>query len=459
MRTPSKPDPALWRQSDVRDLLHRRDIPGLYAALKQAGIPQRRIAALTGQAQSEVSEILKGRKVLAYDVLARIADGLGIPRGYLGMGFSSAARSPVEAPGGAAPTGEDEDMKRRNLLNLGSAAVVSAISARAGVPPELSVPQWTPEPTPLSRHLGQADVESLRAVSEALQRLARTCGGMSGPLIGEARTREAWLAGMEPKGATDVRDAYFVALAELYLGAGWAAHDEGLADTAHRCLVRAMELAQAGRDPVTACRAAYYLGVAISEGGEDGLNDGLKWLQLAEGRLITDSGSDPRAAALQGWIRVDTANLYAALGARDMARRGLVMAQDSWAQALAGPAQYRPGPDDQADFAWVQALAERKLGKSEAAMARLDGVAEHWATTGDRRQCALWRVTGAEIHLANRDRAGLGLAERAVQAVADLDSSHRARQMLAGLTRVLRAHGEPGRELARLAATVAGAAA
>gem|GEM_PF-3114395 len=63
-----------------------RDISGVYRALQKAKVSQRHIASLTGQSQSEVSEILSGRIVHRYDVLARIADGLGIPREWMGLG-------------------------------------------------------------------------------------------------------------------------------------------------------------------------------------------------------------------------------------------------------------------------------------------------------------------------------------------------------------------------------------
>jgi transcriptional regulator with XRE-family HTH domain len=44
-------------------------------------VAQRRIAAITDQSQSEVSEIIAGRRVVvSYDVLVRISDGLGVPR-------------------------------------------------------------------------------------------------------------------------------------------------------------------------------------------------------------------------------------------------------------------------------------------------------------------------------------------------------------------------------------------
>jgi antitoxin component HigA of HigAB toxin-antitoxin module len=72
-------DPELYRRPDMRLVLAARDIGALYRALAEAGLTQRQIAQLTGQSQSEVSEILKGRQVIAYDVLERIAEGLGIP--------------------------------------------------------------------------------------------------------------------------------------------------------------------------------------------------------------------------------------------------------------------------------------------------------------------------------------------------------------------------------------------
>src|SRR3954464_11016232 len=91
--------PEVWDQQEMRDALARRDISSVYRLLRRHGVSQRQIAALTGQSQSEVSEILKGRQVMAYDVLARISDGLGIPRGYMGLAYDPAtATSMVGLP-------------------------------------------------------------------------------------------------------------------------------------------------------------------------------------------------------------------------------------------------------------------------------------------------------------------------------------------------------------------------
>ena len=87
-KKPTPPiDPALYRRDDVCPVLADRDIAALYLILKDEGVTQRQIAELTGQSQSEVSEILAGRKVLSYDLLVRIAEGLAVPRELMGLSY------------------------------------------------------------------------------------------------------------------------------------------------------------------------------------------------------------------------------------------------------------------------------------------------------------------------------------------------------------------------------------
>ena len=69
----------------ARRYLARRDMAGVFKVLRRYGVPQRRIAALTGQSQSEISEILGGRRVVSVEVIGRIVDGLGVPRGWIGL--------------------------------------------------------------------------------------------------------------------------------------------------------------------------------------------------------------------------------------------------------------------------------------------------------------------------------------------------------------------------------------
>src|SRR5262245_28400182 len=109
-------DPQLWDRPQLRGALARRDISEVYRLLGAAGVSQRQIAALTGQNQSEISDIAQGRQVQAYDLLARIADGLGIPRGYMGLAYTDTTA--YRLAGTTRTHSEDAWMERRNFLGL-----------------------------------------------------------------------------------------------------------------------------------------------------------------------------------------------------------------------------------------------------------------------------------------------------------------------------------------------------
>jgi transcriptional regulator with XRE-family HTH domain len=81
----------------MREAFARRDIGTVYTKLGHRGVSQRRIAALTGQSQSEISEIIAGRQVTSIALLERIADGLGVPRAWLGLGNGISAQTPTAA--------------------------------------------------------------------------------------------------------------------------------------------------------------------------------------------------------------------------------------------------------------------------------------------------------------------------------------------------------------------------
>lgn len=108
----TSPEPGLWEQPSVRAILAVHDIAALFRLLGQEGFSQRRIAALVGMSQSEISEIIgssnrPGRHVGRYDVLVRIADGLGIPRHYMGLAYPPppAEQCDTDAPSSAGHAG------------------------------------------------------------------------------------------------------------------------------------------------------------------------------------------------------------------------------------------------------------------------------------------------------------------------------------------------------------------
>lgn len=77
----------LFFEEDFVAALTTRNIGVVYTMLADHGFTQRQIGALTGQAQSEVFEIMHGRIVQSYDTLVRIAGGLGVPRALMGLGY------------------------------------------------------------------------------------------------------------------------------------------------------------------------------------------------------------------------------------------------------------------------------------------------------------------------------------------------------------------------------------
>jgi len=83
---------VLYQRDDLRRILASWDIAALFRFLNDhTKLTQREIAARTGQNQSEVAEILAGRRgpVVSHHVLRRIAGGLDIPPEMMGLSWWS----------------------------------------------------------------------------------------------------------------------------------------------------------------------------------------------------------------------------------------------------------------------------------------------------------------------------------------------------------------------------------
>ena len=160
--------------------LATRDIAAIYRLLSRHGVAQRQIAAATGQSQSEVSEIRKGRQVQAYDVLVRICEGLGIPREAMGLSFGA-------YPDGTAiyePGEADEDVLRRQFQHLLALAGVAAFGVTVpGVGELLNGSSSGGLPVDTPSRIGRADVETISALTRATADVARTQGGGAGPAV------------------------------------------------------------------------------------------------------------------------------------------------------------------------------------------------------------------------------------------------------------------------------------
>lgn len=73
----------------ARAALAQRDIAAVYRILSDTGVTHAQIAQATGQHDSEVSDILAGRRVHSIALLERIMDGLGVPCGWMGLAYTA----------------------------------------------------------------------------------------------------------------------------------------------------------------------------------------------------------------------------------------------------------------------------------------------------------------------------------------------------------------------------------
>ncbi|HEY3894601.1 MAG TPA: helix-turn-helix transcriptional regulator [Pseudonocardiaceae bacterium] len=311
-----------WNEPEMKRALADRDISSVYRLLRRHGISQRHIAALTGQSQSEVSEILKGRQVMAYDVLARISDGLDIPRGYMGLAYDPAtATSMAVGPTNDAFAEEDESVKRRKLLAHGAAVMfgTAVLGADRG--------QWLPSPaqTPAPSNIGMTDVKQVEAATRAMRALDYQFGG--GACRDAVVAQLSWAQRLlGASGKDEVRLRLYRALADLQNLAGWTTFDVGLLDSSRNHFATALEFAKQAGDSSLMSNIMYRIGRVYLHHGD--ANDALKWFQLGQ-IAAQDSGSELAVAVLCG----NEAWAYAMMGDDVQAKKLLGRSRDELARA------------------------------------------------------------------------------------------------------------------------------
>jgi transcriptional regulator with XRE-family HTH domain len=317
-------DPAVWERPQMRQALFIRDMATVYRLLQRIGISQRHIASLTAQSQSEISEILKGRQVMAYDVLGRIADGLGIPRGYMGLAYdaSSARLAETSAAGlreRSDACGDDEQVRR--LLSHAAQVTIGAVERDAGA--------WT-EPlasrdTPVPQRIGLADVEQVETVTRTLRALDYQYGG--GVCRDAVLAQLLWsqrLLGSDC--SEDVALRLHQALADQHNLAGWTSFDVGLYGPARDHLARALEQAKHAGNSSLAANILYRMGRVHLHC--DRVRDALRFFQL--GQICAQDASCERTVAM---LCANEAWAYARLGSAELAIKSINRARDEFARA------------------------------------------------------------------------------------------------------------------------------
>jgi transcriptional regulator with XRE-family HTH domain/tetratricopeptide (TPR) repeat protein len=300
----------------MRTALAARDIAAVFRLLQRVGVSQRRIAALTGQSQSEISEILGGRQVVSYDVLVRIADGLGVPRGHLGLAYDD---STAHLVGIAQPVGADDDTGRM-MARLAELAV----GATAADPQQWSQPfplSWAAAPD----RVGSADVTRLEGVTAHLRAIDHEYGG--GACRDAVLAQVGWAQQLlRAAAAEDAERALHLAVADLHALAGWTSFDLGLLGPARRHFARALEHARFVDEPALVAKVLYCLGRLNVHHGWGG--QALRLFQL--GHVAAQQSGSARAVAL---LEANLAWAHAVVGDTRQALNSLGRAKDEYARS------------------------------------------------------------------------------------------------------------------------------
>ncbi|MGH3974919.1 MAG: helix-turn-helix domain-containing protein [Pseudonocardiaceae bacterium] len=381
----------------ARRALACRDIAAVFRILRDAGVSQASIALATGQRQSEVSNIIAGRQVQAVAVLERIADGLGVPRGWMGLAYS-----PGLAPESAAPQdAATEEERNANLLRHGGNLLCGQPVFGAADPIPVK-----DAPTPVPRRIGLEDVKQVAVTTERLGQLAANLGGIpiTEALTAHTKISEALLGASmhEP-----VRQQMLIALSDAHRAAGGAASDSGLLDLGRRHYIRSMECAGAGGDQVRVVEPLDRLGM-LELNVEP--NEALKLFQLGAAGAPSQLSRAP--------LEYNCALALGLLGLEEEALAALRRAHDFYQAAGDEP---RPWEHFAAALPHVEGatyFALRRFDRAAAPLAAAADAASHavGCTVANSSLLAAAQLRCGEL------RSGLATASRMIGLAKDLRS-------------------------------------
>ncbi|MGH3942353.1 MAG: hypothetical protein ACRDTG_27785 [Pseudonocardiaceae bacterium] len=450
-------DPELYQRDDLRRILAALDIAALYRFLKdQAGLSQRKIAGLTEQSQSEIADIVAGRRTVEnYHLLRRIVGGLDVPPHMMGLSWYGPdgtwygppdAYAELETPQSGAVREVDEEMLRRQferLLGLGTVAAFGAPVQGIGELGDVAVPPLVELPG----RIGKADVAMIRTCREQLAGLARTDGGQARASVELAQWADQWLAADQSEA---VRRELLAELAHLHTITAWCCHDMGAVARSHHHFSRSVEFAIDSGDSYQAAFALRHAGMMLVERGSP--NNALKVLQLGGLRLRAASPEDPRVPVLQAGCHAVSGLALSRLddnseSIRKQARAQLAQARDGWEPPHA---HARACMDLNTGHTYLH------LGQLDTAQATLAKSAHTFRQSGDRREGVVANISLARLHVQAGDSRGLVLAKSAIEAVTETRSGTARQIWLPPLAVALEAQsGSDAKELARMARRVA----
>lgn len=260
-----------WHQEATQDLLRGRRAGDLFRLAQKYGMSQMRIAALTGQSQGRVNDLIHGRRgnITALDAWERIADGLDMPdhaRIILGLAPRGAIIEPhastIDTDLGLAfpvsPENGIETVAELWRADLEEATVLTTVKPSnrawndASLKWLLAAPEGQRFVSSGSHRVGDADVQRIRLTTDMFATMDNRFGG------GHARRSLIQFLATDADEAihgsfTEITgQALFSAVAEATLLAAWMAYDSGLHSLAQRYFIQALGFAEAGHDRLLA---------------------------------------------------------------------------------------------------------------------------------------------------------------------------------------------------------------
>ncbi len=234
-------------------MLATRDVQAILLALKDRGWSQRGMADITGMRQGEISAIIHGRKVMSVAVLERIAEGLKIPLGRMGLGWSVGTRPDAPVP----------DLIKHSIARMIGDESYEHVN-------------YLLEPSPEFDRIGTNDAVAFNKYFLAIQRLEQEVSGQLVPAQALIRQLQRILR-------ADMSEAVRARLAPMegWINsfAGWCATDQRDYDLAMSHFSTALEIAGKYNDELGKCRALFSAGKTEMHFGE--AEQALKLYQLA----------------------------------------------------------------------------------------------------------------------------------------------------------------------------------
>jgi transcriptional regulator with XRE-family HTH domain len=408
---------AVFARQDFYEACKRRDAGAMVRILGAHGITQGQIGAMTGTAQSTLSNYKRGKNQAEWaSTFEKLANGLDMPlalRQALGLtGDGSPDGSRPAAGAGAGIQADTFDLqllaeavgrngttvKRREMLALAAQLGGTATLAQSGVWERLAYALTNPSA------MNEATIKEMEARSAGFHHLEEI---VSAPVLLKGLTvhlREVstLLNGSAGDAGNELRRRLIVVAGESSVLAGWLASDIGDSATARNFYDTAAKAAKETDDPaIAACALAYRSYIPSTKGA-----NGRARILLAEALENTSETESPATVA---WIAARHAEESAQLGDNAQALASWGRAEDAFSIC---------DPDE--DRAWTRFLDQNRFDSYRIAtyskIGRLDEAQEIAAT-----------VLG---HLSQPDK------KKAVIIFEDIATAHLARGSVSEASRI-----------------------